>query len=473
MTARETTFSELMAGSVRLRGQDGERPMRLDLDVASPGLLVLWGDTDARLTGRVTLPGVADDPAAHGTLLIAPVRRRRLRYQLDFHATDGRPLHLDGWKSVRLLRPLHSMTTLPATVYEVDGSVLGEALLHFDVRDLPRFLAGFRYRRARAAASADDSLWTSRWRGQPGRLEVWYTTFTDPTSGTGAWLHHEIVAPDDGGKPYLHGWIAVFPPDEPPVVSRFGPYDVVAHRDGDVFAATGLVCRPERLSSGLAGDDSTGGAASWSLDVRNEDAPLFTFPKWAWRREALPAAQFVATPGARFTGSVRIGARDFTFRDAPGASSRIFGHGNAQRWSWLHADLGDGAVLEIVSAVSTLPLLRRLRPLTFIRLRTADGDWPARAGLLTAVRMRARIGLPTWSVRGRVGDRRITVDVRMPEAQTLALDYAEPRGERVVCRNSERADVTVTTERRAHRRWTAEHRWTLHATAHAEVGGRE
>jgi hypothetical protein len=139
------------------------------------------------------------------------------------------------------------------------------------------------------------------------------------------------------------------------------------------------------------------------------------------------------------------------------------------------ADLGD-AVLEIVTAVSTKPLLRRLPPLTFLRLRGTDGDWPARPGLLSALRLRARIGLPTWHVHGRVGRRRIDVEVHLPPGATATLEYAEPAGDRVVCRNSERADVTVTVsrrQRRDRRGWQPERTWRLAGTAHAEVGGRE
>ena len=154
MTTRVTTFSEVMSGPARLGGAAASRPMRLELDVVAPGLLKLWAVTEASMTGRAVLDGVADDPAATGSMLIAPIRRRRLRYQLAFQATDGRPLRIDGWKSVSYLRPLRSMTTLPVTVYAADGSVFGEALLTFDLRDLPRFLASFRYRRAPRLAEA-------------------------------------------------------------------------------------------------------------------------------------------------------------------------------------------------------------------------------------------------------------------------------------------------------------------------------
>ena len=60
-------------------------------------------------------------------------------------------------------------------------------------------------------------------RPRPGRLEVWYDSVTDPVSGTGFWLHHELVSPTDGSAPYTHGWVAAFPPGEAPLLQRFGP----------------------------------------------------------------------------------------------------------------------------------------------------------------------------------------------------------------------------------------------------------
>ncbi len=155
MATRETTFSEVMSGPAQLRGVAGQRALRLELDVTCPGLLLLWADTEATLSGRVSMPGIADDAHASGTLQIAPLRRRRLRYQLAFRAIDGQLIRLDGWKSVSLLRPLRSMTRLPATLYAENGSVLGEAQLRFALRDLPKFVATFRYRRARRTALAE------------------------------------------------------------------------------------------------------------------------------------------------------------------------------------------------------------------------------------------------------------------------------------------------------------------------------
>lgn len=143
---RATTFREVMAGTIRLTGEGRDRPLRLELVATAPGLLRIWADTDARLEGRVVCPGWADDVLTDGRLQIAPVAARRIRYRCDFVTTDGRPMHLDGWKSISYRHLLRSMTTLPASVVDDAGRLVGQALLRFDARhDLARFLAGFRY----------------------------------------------------------------------------------------------------------------------------------------------------------------------------------------------------------------------------------------------------------------------------------------------------------------------------------------
>ena len=52
-----------------------------------------------------------------------------------------------------------------------------------------------------------------------------------------------------------------------------------------------------------------------------------------------------------------------------GAVAHIYGHGNARRWGWIHADLGHGDVLEVVTAVSRKAALRNLPPMAFVRFR--------------------------------------------------------------------------------------------------------
>ncbi len=305
------------------------------------------------------------------------------------------------------------------------------------------------------------ALAAPRWRGQPGRLEVWYATATDEATGTGVWVHHEIVAPDDGAPAYGHGWLAAFPPDAPPVVERFGARPVHPVRPGDAW----LQVDGTRAAAGAMTGHA--GTASWDWSWANTAPPLLTFPQWAWDAELLPAAQVVPAPRATVTGPVTVGGLRLDLH-ASGGVAHIYGHGNAERWGWLHADLGDGDLLEIVSAVSRRRWLSSLPPLAFVQLRVAGRDWP-RDPLLAGAMFRTRLGLPQWTVTGVVGDRRLHVRVTQPPQRCVAVDYTDPDGATAVCTNTERADVEVVLQR-WRRRWRVEREWTLTGTAHAEVG---
>ncbi|MEV4615870.1 hypothetical protein AB0K43_25255 [Kitasatospora sp. NPDC049258] len=440
---RGTAFDELMVGTVRLVGEAGVRTVRLELAVRADRVLLPHRTTEARLSGRARIEGLADDPAAAGELEISPVARRRIRYRLEFTA-DGRRLTLDGWKSVTPYRPLASMTVLPFTLAE-DGREIGRGTLRFPPAALLPFLRSWRFARPGGAQAA----LAPRWDGTPGRTEVWYTTLTDPASGTGLWLHHELTAPADGAPARSHGWIALFPPDAEAGHARY-------------------TAEPDSAADRLRGK---AGPYTWDLTEQFTGPPLYTFPRWAWRRPVLPAAHMLPAATSRYTGTVTHPGGELRLDGAPGATARIYGHGNARRWAWLHADLGGGDVLEVVAATAARPGLRRLPPLVFLRLLRGGRSWPRRGTGSALGAFRARIGLPEWSVTGRTALRRITVTVRQPEQRTVTLDYTDPDGGTAVCRNSEAADALITVER-WWGRWHPDGEWTLRGTAHAEVGTR-
>lgn len=464
MSSHGTVFKETMLGRVRLADEDGDRPVRLDLLARADAVLLPHRTTRAHVSGRVRIAGRADDAEAEGELEIAPLSRRRIRYRITF-AMEGRRLTLDGWKSVSPKRPLASLTVLPYTLYE-DGDRVGEGTLRFPLATgLLPFLASFRF--PRAAESPADRHLTPRWDGTPGRTEVWYTTLTDPATDSGIWLHHELVAPSDGSAAYAHGWIAVFPKDGPAEHTRFGPVPWTAYPEG--FTVEDICVRPGRLTG-------SAGTFTWALTERPEGPPLHTFPRWSWRRPWLPASHMLPAARARYSGTIRYGTGELRLDDAPGAGARIYGHGNARRWAWLHADLGGGDVLEIIAAVSMRRGLDRLPPLVFLRLHRNGRTWPRRAersavGWAGIGRFRADIRLPEWRVEGRAGLSRIQVTVTQPPQQTLTLGYTDPDGSTAVCRNSERADAVVSLER-WWGTWRREAVWRLSGTAHAEVGDR-
>lgn len=462
MSTRATAFAETMVGTVQLTGEAEPRRMRLDLAGRAERVLMPHRTTNARVSGRVRIEGLTDDPSATGEMEISPVARRRILYRVAF-TVSGHDYLLVGWKSVSFRRPLTSMTVLPYTVYE-NGQEAGQGTLRFRAASrLVPFLASWRFPRHEESAS----FYTPRWDGSPGRTEVWYTTLTDPVTGSGVWLHHELTAPVDGSAAYAHGWVAVFPRQGPVEHARFGPVPWSAPQEG--FTAADAEVGPGRLRGTIKG-------FRWDLGQDPLGAPLYTFPRWAWIHSLLPAAHMLPSARSHFSGVVTYPGGQLDVDKAPGATARIYGHGNARRWAWLHADLGGGDVLEVVAAVAMRPGLNRLPPLVFLRLRHRGRTWP-RCGLRSAVgwaglgRFRAHIDLPVWSVSGRAGLRRIHVTVTQPEARTLALDYTDPDGSRLVCRNSESSDARIVVER-WWGRWRPEARWTLDGTAHAEVGER-
>jgi hypothetical protein len=298
-----------------------------------------------------------------------------------------------------------------------------------------------------------------RWRGQHGRLEVWYATMTDAATGSGYWIHGEIVSPTSDAA-YARGWLATFPVDGPPAIAHFGSSDP-RQSDAALFAADDVIIDG-------TGTRGSAGETRWDLRWRSAGAPLWTFPRWAWSRELLPAAQVLATPAATLSGTITSGGVSIPVQGS-GGLAHIYGHGNAHRWGWLHADLGGGAVLELVTAVSARPGLRRLPPLAFLRLRMpGHRDWPSEP-ILAAPLLRTRLSLPCWTVTGVVGRRRVRIEVSQPEERCLRVPYTDPDGSTATCINTERADAMVAIERWS-RGWQPEQKWHLRGTAHAEVG---
>jgi hypothetical protein len=313
-------------------------------------------------------------------------------------------------------------------------------------------------------ADTQRELGAPRWNGRAGRLEVWYATLTDPATSTGVWIHHELVATTTG-EVRAHGWVAVFPPGGPPEVERFGPHPVDAAGGGDDwFAVPDVRVGDERLAGRTR-------SMRWDLRYDQGGPPLHTFPAYVWRRELLPSSQVVPWPTSSFTGSLEAGGHTLVLDRAPGALARIHGHGNAQRWGWLHADLGGGDVLEVVAASGRRSPLRWLPPKVFAQLRIDGVDWP-RDPLLAAAASSARLGLPRWSARLTTATTRLRLGVRIPPVASATLEYRDPDGAPAQCTNSCVADAEIRLERRGVSGWTLERSWSVRGTAHAELGER-
>src|SRR5262249_10196289 len=155
----------------------------------------------------------------------------------------------------------------------------------------------------------------------------------------------------------------------------------------------------------------------------------------------LPGAQVVLAPTADFSGTLTVGQETRQMDGWRGAGAHIYGHGNAKRWGWIHADLGNGDALEAGPAGSHKPGLGLLAPLAVVRFRIDGKDWPASP--LPSLRMRTTLGVQHWQLEGRIGAREVLIRVDQPPDRCVSLGYTDPDGGKAVCTNTEQADIHI------------------------------
>jgi len=138
-------FRETMRGTYYLFDAPlDERAIEFSLVVRSRGLRRFARDRVASITGEVTLEKIATRRPLDGTLGLH-LDERRLPYEFTFQADDGTPYRFRGQKEYTLLSPAESVSTLPASLYDVDGREVGRSVVRFDLRaDTSRFVKSFR-----------------------------------------------------------------------------------------------------------------------------------------------------------------------------------------------------------------------------------------------------------------------------------------------------------------------------------------
>jgi hypothetical protein len=140
-------FQETMSGTwVKSEGGADRRPIEFSVSAQAADLAQYLKDSRIHLSGTISVEGLAARAPAEGSMVLSPVRRRVIRYEMAFTGDDGRPYRLEGEKRVRVAHLVHSMTTLSAVVLAADSSAeVGRAELRFDVSaDLFSFLRSWR-----------------------------------------------------------------------------------------------------------------------------------------------------------------------------------------------------------------------------------------------------------------------------------------------------------------------------------------
>jgi hypothetical protein len=140
------TFNETMAGTYhRLDEPLVERAIKFSVAAKVDGIRRFLRDKTARIEGEVEVEGLAAKRPLKGTLGLMLLDQRRLPYDFTFRGDDGKDYRFHGQKDVTMIGLHDTMTTLPASLYDVDGNEIGRAVLRFDVRgDLMKFLRSWK-----------------------------------------------------------------------------------------------------------------------------------------------------------------------------------------------------------------------------------------------------------------------------------------------------------------------------------------
>ncbi len=311
------------------------------------------------------------------------------------------------------------------------------------------------------------------WAGRGPHYEVWYLTLNDPDSGAGVWIRYTLnAALNEPAQARL--WFSSF---------------IVDGRGGEVARAMEQprlagppAAGPLALdwpAGSLRADRATGrmttaeGPVEWDLSWTRGPQPPHSLisPLLQPLAHSLGRGAVVVAPAARFSGTLRIGQRRLTLRDAPGCQAHHWGRRPWGRWTWFRCSAFAGepdATLEglltswpshggLPSGVCAATLRWRGEEIRF------DG---AEALLRNRVEQRAE-GL--W-VSLRAGRWRLRGPVISPPGQRVVAQYGSP-ARPLFCHNSEVAQATLTLAQRERsgERWRALAQLEAPGTFHWEV----
>ena len=136
-------FEETMRGHLQPLGGGQARAMELRAHVHAPGLLEVWRRAPMPLRGQVSIEGLFERAPTSGSIQLELRGLHRVTYDLSWRH-EGSPLgRFYGWKTLSLRHLVRGWTELRGKV-TYDGALLGDAVLHFDLKALPAFVRSMR-----------------------------------------------------------------------------------------------------------------------------------------------------------------------------------------------------------------------------------------------------------------------------------------------------------------------------------------
>jgi Tocopherol cyclase len=318
-----------------------------------------------------------------------------------------------------------------------------------------------------------------RWRGEPGRYEVWYLTLNHRASGTGLWLRHTIEAPVDGaGEPHAAVWFGFFDARDAErtfAIHREFPIAELAAQDRP-FAVDlpGSLFRHDRARGSLAG---AGHAAAWELRWDPAPRSFRQLPAAFYLRGGLGGTTLLSPNlSVPVSGWIEVDGRRLELDREPGGQTHLWGRKHAHAWAWGRCNAFEGRP-DLVFEALTARLERGgrvLPPLTVLSLHLGDEvlRWNRLRDLATT---RAQMGTGLYRFSAVAARCRLEGEFSCHPRDMVQAEYRDPDGEVVHCANTEIADLRLTLFRRVLPigRWREAARLYAPRAGHFEVASRE
>jgi hypothetical protein len=137
---------EPMSGSYfLLRAPTEEHALSASVEIHTDDLTEALREKAFRVGGTIDAEGLATARPLTGSVAWSLLHQGRLVYRLAFQGDDGKRYEMTGQKEWSGLSPIHSLTLLPASLYDEDAEEIGRGTLRFDLRaDGVDFLKSFR-----------------------------------------------------------------------------------------------------------------------------------------------------------------------------------------------------------------------------------------------------------------------------------------------------------------------------------------
>ncbi len=292
----------------------------------------------------------------------------------------------------------------------------------------------------------------------------------EPAAGKSLWLQFGARAPE-GGAFAAHGHVMAVcfdhaTPERHVALKQTYPPEKVRNASDKLDVIMGLCrLRSGRTSGRLEGAAAAGHKIAWDLEFAPAGDSVQHF-RWPLLYSLpLPKAK-ATTPlvDTRFSGWFEVDGERITVKHAPGMQGHNWGTAHGHRWAWLHSNSLSGKRAESAgSYIEALSAQIKLgsRPTPWIStVHLSHGGERVRFDTLSRPRsVTSRPGDTDWSLVAENRNERLALRSWAPPSDFIGVEYLDPSGRTVYCRNSSIANVRIDLYRRGGGVW--EHHDTL------------